>query len=261
MTLVLGVRDYNYAILAADREQSGWLKTDVCKIAARNCKNGWNVAFAGAGHGNLIDYAAQAMGIAIDNKRVTTKDEVKAKIETVLEQVYTKQILPTKDIDKYGIEFNVLAQKKNELALFTTDLSAVREVETPRDYALIGCGHSFAHYLLNKYFGVLSLPGAVVLSLYVVRQTKKYIQDVGGGTDMLIATTKGKFVPLAPSLLLAIEAMLDELDEKLDMVGFCSMYIDDAWEGGIDQLKREGGKIRKRMLDEINRLFVAYGLE
>ncbi len=220
MTIVLGIKDYDFSILATDREESGWLKTDVCKIAVKNCRTGWNVGLAGAGHGRLVDYASQEIGHALDTSTVTTKSEIKETIRGVLEHIYSRNILPTGDLDRYSIGFNISIQNKNEIALFTTEMGTVREVPEdplPRDFALIGCGDSFAASLLNKYFGVLSLRGAVLLALYTVRQTKKHVREVGGGTDMLISTSKGRCIPLAPSIISPVEVVV--LPANLDSQG------------------------------------------
>jgi 20S proteasome alpha/beta subunit len=264
MTVVVGLKNNDSVIVATDREENDrYLRNDVVKIAVHNLKKGWTAGFAGAGDAAFIDYSVQQLEERLSECKKLTSGIFRRTVESELSSIFTKHIdarnIPDPDL-RPNFSFVISAQSGSDVFLFSTHLSSVRE-EKDRGFFCIGVGEAFARSLLNRYWGVYSTRGATLLALYVVRQTKKYIRDVGGGTDILIQTRKGKLAVLTPSLTGPIEIMLDDLDREFERAFFGAMCIDGHWKSSVLHFDMNTTVYLERISKEIDRLFKTFHLD
>jgi 20S proteasome alpha/beta subunit len=264
MTVVIGLKNNDSTVIATDREENDrYLRNDVSKISIHTLNNGWTAGFAGSGDSGYIDYSVQQLEEKLGKAKRLTGKTFRSTVEGELTRIYEKHInsqnIPDPDL-RPGFDFVISARNGSDIFLFNTRQATVRE-EKDRGFFCIGVGESFARSLLNRYWGVYSTKGAVLLALYVVRQTKKYIRDVGGGTDVMIQTRKGKLAVLTPSLTGPLEVLLDGLDKEFERAFFGAMCIDGNWKSSVMHFDMNTTHYLGEISKEMNRLFKSFQLD
>jgi hypothetical protein len=124
------------------------------------------------------------------------------------------------------------------------------------DFAASGIGASYAHILLERLWGTLTLHSAVLLALYVVQQTKKHISKVGGGTDVAIFMSQGKSATLVSALTKQLEDKLEKMDYMFDTALFSALWGGD-WTNDANKFRDEVEKIREELSTDLDALFTS----
>lgn len=259
MTVVIGLKNNDSVVIAADREENdSYLRNDVGKIRYFTLRNGWHLGLGGAGNSAFIDYSFQQIEERLNKAKSLSSATVREQIEDELLSIHTRHIFPATNCDR---EFALVisAHKADELCLFKTDLASVTAGKD-KGFFCIGAGSGFALSLLNKYWGVYSTRGAVILALHVAKETKRYVRDVGGGTDIFVQLKSGKIGILTRSLTAPLEKMLEDLDSEFEGAFFGAMSL-TQWEATVAQFQANTSTNLRGIEREIDRLFKAFKLE
>ena len=258
MTAIVGLTLRDATIVAADREENDrYLKNDVSKLDPYNI-GGWSFSFAGAGSSDFIEFTVQKLIARLTPLGPTmSKADVRNGIESEILDIYTNHVfaanIPNPD-DRPGFDLVIQACHLGEALLFKTSDSTVTEVD-PSKIACIGGGRTYATTLLNKYRGSSSIRSTALLALYVILQTKRFVRDVGGGTDLCIQTDKGRATTVRAPLLFKIEKLLDDLDYEFEGIFFAALSEGQGWKDDADEFKKKVYGIRNNLFNEIGGLF------
>lgn len=255
MTVVIGLMFEQNIVLAADREENDfYLRYQVQKITRFGFPgpSGMMMGIMGDGDAHFIDYSTAKLVKHVRAHPRLAISEMESAIETVLKPVFDDHIfpgtLPSGERRDFGLLIGV--SHNGEARLFKTDQAAPVEVF---DFAASGIGASYAHILLDKLRGTLTLQSAVLLALHVVQQTKKHVSKVGGGTDIAIFTPDGKSATVTSALTKPLEEKLEKLDYAFDTALFSALWGGD-WMRYANSFRDKVGKIRGELETELNRL-------
>jgi len=120
------------------------------------------------------------------------------------------------------------------LTLLATRENAVNVV---RDYECLGAGQFLAHYLVPTMFRHSSMPqdDATNIALHVLKETKEYVDTCGGGSQLIVLGTDGKFRNVGYAALRRGEIMSEAFKEAIRRLLVWSADLNTTEE----HLKRE----------------------
>lgn len=254
MTVVVGLKFQQDVVLAADREESdAYLRDQVQKIQRLRFPNKMIAGIAGSGNAHFIDFSTEKIKDYLASHSKLALSRVGKGIEIVLKEVFADHIFATnlnvKDPPDFGLL--IACNHHGQSKLFKTEQAAPLEVF---DFATSGYGASYAEILLRRFWGTLTLHSAVLLSLYVVQQTKKHVCHVGGGTDVVILRSNGQSTTLTSALTKPLEEKLEKLDYQFEGAFFSAMY-GASWLEDADNFKNKVWQTRTELQGELDRLF------
>jgi 20S proteasome alpha/beta subunit len=152
------------------------------------------LAIGGAGFGPLIDTAMQEITDRAKESKPKTRPELRILLKSCLCEVFEKD-LPTLVAPKrlHSPEFLVAAKPTEEdFCIFFA--RGRRVLEEPRT-AIIGYGTSYNAELLKRlHCETLSMQQAVMLGVYLVSQSKKLDDGVGGETRVALVVENGAWI-------------------------------------------------------------------
>jgi 20S proteasome alpha/beta subunit len=186
-------------VMAADSEQSGFYrKSNVPKLetydSTRNysaqlsgATTGCSVIIAGAGNGELADYASHR--IAREAAGILSINDVETKLEGILEDIFGKKF-PVYSSESLG-EFRLLiAIKAPDFAtpkLFSTYGATLVE----RKKFVLGSGTLVDYVLDQIYAESMTTEDGMVAALALLQIAKKYVDGVGGDSKVAVLSKDG----------------------------------------------------------------------
>jgi len=150
------------------------------------------LAVGGAGVGDLIDCSIDEIIERASAERPKTKKDLKLLIKNALKKIYEED-LPTLVIPKQFRTPQLLVSAKTDegfVIFHTQGRRVLAEVEK----AIIGYGTKYNNELLKRlHRPSLSMQQAVLLGVYLVSQSKKLDEGVGGTTRVAVVTQNGSW--------------------------------------------------------------------
>lgn len=204
MTIAAGFKFANGVLLCADtlHSSTGWMKLNASKIQRFDLtdKGGGQLAFALSAMNTpyahmAIEHCVRAVTSMKPKER--TGSGLYLKLLDTLEGFYQNHVYPHPSFTENGSPgFYLLIAARSEvdksLKLYHADTTAVNEIPA---YECIGSGAFLAHYLVPRIFwhNKMALKDAVNMAVYVLRETKGYVEGCGGNSEFLALDDKGKF--------------------------------------------------------------------
>ncbi len=259
MTVVIGLKFGENILLAADREENdSYLRYQVQKIKRFGFPGGMMVGVTGDGDAHFIDYSTEKLINHFVTHPRLNASRMSEVVEKVLKGVFDQHIFPGTYPDGTRRDFGLLVgvSQNGKAKLFKTEQAAPVEV---LDFAASGSGCSYAHILLERLWGTLTLQSAFLLALHVVQQTKKHVSKVGGGTDIAIFKSDGKTATVTSTLTKGLEEKLEKLDYAFDGAFFSALWGGD-WMRDANNFRDRVKKIRMELDADLDRLFADFKL-
>jgi 20S proteasome alpha/beta subunit len=200
VTLIAGMVCKDGIVMAADTEQSGYFrKSNVPKLESYDAtfsvmsslaggNVGCSVIIAGAGHGDMADYASRR--IAKEAKAIQSMDEVELRLEAVLEDIFTKrfQIYKPDDLGIFRLLIAIRAPDSNTPKLFSSYGATLVE----RNKFVLGSGVLVDYVLDQIYDSSMTTDDGVAASLGLLQIAKKYVEGVGGESKIAVMSKEGR---------------------------------------------------------------------
>jgi len=189
MTLIAGFRCRDGLILCADTQEtiSGYTKLNTDKIRGLMYTGGC-INVAGAGDADLIEMAVDRLvdHFLLDDCQVTDWRRTQREIEGVLVPLFEDQarrnsFLPSEERPWSDLLIAYRAEDGKELLKISgTKVRRVRAAQC------LGTGMILANSLVSELFDQnMTMKQAGLLAIYAVFRAKRYVDGVGGNTDIL----------------------------------------------------------------------------
>jgi 20S proteasome alpha/beta subunit len=200
VTLIAGMVCKDGIVMAADSEQSGYFrKSNVPKLESFQPSGiaagllggpprGCSVIIAGAGNGELADYASHK--IVKEAESLSDMKDIEAKIEEILVGIFSGklQVYKASDMDEFRLLIAVKAQDVDKPRLFSTYGSTLVE----RKKFVLGSG-ALVDYILDQIYDEAMLTeDGMVAALSLLQVAKKYVGGVGGDSKLTVLTNEGR---------------------------------------------------------------------
>ena len=236
MTITIGFRFNNGAILCADTKHTGEMVLYSPKLFPKTHASGAHSVFAIAGSTSFAKMAVNKCQRAIDKLRVPSLSKMEGAIEEAVLEIYKTHINPNPNRGLVGgPDFWLLIalwSPKDGIRTYYTSETAVVPFDV---YHCSGSGEYLARYLLGPQVRGPNrgLNTVVSLACTVLSQIKSYDADCGGNSEFVLLTEDGylgemrqfnisvteifanKFHEMAEYLYTSI-ADVDQSDEQVD---------------------------------------------
>lgn len=217
MTLVAGFKCFGGVVLCADTQENAEdLKLWAEKLFYYN--NEWcQAGFGGSGSSWIVDRLLERIGQEMDDRRCDNLRDVTNCIRFGLQEVYDKEIRlhPDKDEDKRSeLLIAVRPKMQQEVTMFRTNGPVMSEV-VGLGYQVVGVGEVVSYIAQNLYRHSLPISQGVTLAIHLVNLAKKYVDSVGGDTNVLILTSDGRIGWESTELSERKEKFFEEFNEAL----------------------------------------------
>jgi 20S proteasome alpha/beta subunit len=201
MTIAAGFVCLDGIVLCADTQETitGYTKTNTDKIR-RMEDHGLCVAITGAGDTELIETVGERIERALFWEYMPTTvrmpDQVRDIIQQEVSASFKRYILPyasfPKD-DRPWCDLLIVVTVKNEVnnyeCLYRASGTTVREIKFGGD--CVGSGLILAKSLMERFCdSFMDLDELVLAIIYVMFQTKKWVDGCGGKTDIVVSSYK-----------------------------------------------------------------------
>jgi 20S proteasome alpha/beta subunit len=264
VTLIAGMVCKDGIVMAADSEQSGYFrKSNVPKLESYDAPGsyasslagsvaGSSVIIAGAGNGELADYASHK--IVREAADIMSMDDVEARLEGVLGNIFGTRfpIYKADDLGEFRLLIAIRAPDRDRPKLFSTYGSTLVE----RSKFVLGSG-TLVDYILDQiYDSDMTTEDGVAAALSLLQIAKKYVDGVGGESKVAVLTNEGK-VHQKPAFEVREEENILEEHSKLANTLMLSMMrtrtdSDEVWSQHLEVFKAKIGELRikKKKSDE-----------
>jgi 20S proteasome alpha/beta subunit len=152
------------------------------------------LAVGGAGYGPLLDATMQEIIDRTRESKPKTKTELRSLLNSCLKEVYEKDVPALAVPAKHRSPELLVAAKPPEDDFCILSIKARRVLGEPRT-AIIGYATAYNTDLLNRlHRESLSMQQAVMLGVYLVSQSKRLDQGVGGETSIAVVVENGAWI-------------------------------------------------------------------
>jgi 20S proteasome alpha/beta subunit len=211
VTIAAGFRFSDGIVVCADSEESSEaVKKSVPKIEIFDRKYGRSIV-TGAGDADMLNRAFEEI-----ESQVQARDSFSAArdtVEAIVQRLNQRYVYPVTGEDQPVFALLVALQTKGSFDFFTIGLSAsVR----PKDHAEIGVGDVHASHLMARFYRPnMTQDDAVLLAIYMLQQTKRYVPGCGGDSHIYIMRTDGRIDSVAQATIEAHERYADRFNSAL----------------------------------------------
>jgi 20S proteasome alpha/beta subunit len=189
MTLVAGFKCKDGFVLAADTAMTyGDIIFQGHKIT--NCfgsQTSYDIWIGGAGEGNYVDTASQAIRDSVRLLSNPTLTAIKTEVEKVISEIHENHIFKywqPDDVNRPTVDLVIGVQDEQQIwGILRTSKSTVSEVE---EHAVAGSGSILAEYLIERIWDRgQSTAVTVHLAQQLFREVKNKGINVGGNTEIV----------------------------------------------------------------------------
>src|ERR1700678_181282 len=203
-------------VICADTQEiiPGYVRTDSEKMMVIQGPH-FNVAFTGAGDSDLIEMTVQEMDIQLTKTKASAEWDIRNALKAALLDVFNNHILPDPDIlPEDRPELLIALQYDAATLLYKTLGTRFVRLHSP---ACVGRGIVLAKSLTAQLFKKdmpLRLGG--IVALYVLRQTKRWVDGCGGNSDVLLLSNQDRsVVRISTEEVQTVEKHFDEFNEYI----------------------------------------------
>lgn len=212
MTIAAGFRFDAGIILCADSEESTGtsIKVSVPKIEVIDKK--WSkLVLTGAGDADMLNRAFEEISESVGPR--FSHDAIRGAIEQVVSDLYNQYVYPTPGEDKPYFELLVgYHTAKGADFIKISRRATVR----PKQHEVIGYGILQAAQLMDRWYRpAMSEDEAILLAVYLLQQTKRYVPYCGGPSRICILRPDGKVEWVSSARVTVEENYADEFDETI----------------------------------------------
>jgi hypothetical protein len=192
MTIAAGFKCMDGVVLCADSQVSygDLMKFPTQKLFLLDRQWG-QVGLAGSGEiGDIIDTIQQQIFEAIEREH-ETPEKVRREIKRVLLDIYRNElaVFPAEDEDEKTVELLIgIRIGKAQPELFKSYSTLVRRMN---GYSVIGTGVLVKYIADNFYWEGFTVAQAILLSVCLLVVAKRYIQTIGGESNIVALTPEG----------------------------------------------------------------------
>lgn len=226
MTVAAGFRFNDGIILCADSEESTGtsIKVSVPKIEVID-KTWSKFVLTGAGDSDLVNRAFEDINDQLGAR--LTHDGIRNVVESVMANIQDRYIYPVqgeKPFVQIIVGFHTV---KGADFVKVSGRASVR----PPGYEVIGYGLLHAGQLMSRlYRPGMSEPEAILLAVYLLQQTKRYVPYCGGPSRICILRLDGKVEWVSSARMLRDEHYADRFDEAFAAPFFAAVRGDVSEE-------------------------------
>jgi hypothetical protein len=201
-------------VICADTQEiiPGYVKTDTEKMRVMQGPL-FNMVFTGAGDSDLIEMTVQEMDIALKKSKGSGEWDIRVALKSALLDVFNKHILPDPDIlPEDRPELLIALQYDAATLAYKTKGTKFRRLHSA---ACVGRGIILAKSLIARLFdSKMPLSQGSLVALYVLNQTKRWVDGCGGKSDVLLLSDRNRSIARFPTNEVeSLEKHFDEFDE------------------------------------------------
>jgi hypothetical protein len=213
LTIAAGFPCKDGLVICADTQETipGYVKTDTEKMRVIQSPL-FNMVFAGAGDSDLIEMTVQEMDIALTRDKVSAEWDIRKTLKTVLLDVFHNHILPDPDIlPEDRPELLIALQYDAATLLYKTKGTKFRQLYSAE---CVGRGVILAKSLTAQLFDSgMPLSQGSLVALYVLRQTKRWVDGCGGNSDVLLLSDRNRAIErISTADVTTLESHFDEFN-------------------------------------------------
>lgn len=254
MTLIAGMVCKDGIVMAADSEQSSYFrKTNVPKLESYDSSLnsalaggpvGSSVIIAGAGNGELADYASHK--IVREAQNIQSMDDVESRLEGVLGDIFGKRfpVYKAEDLSEFRLLIAVKAPDSDLPKLFSSYGATLVE----RKKFVLGSGVLVDYVLDQIYDENMTTDDGIAAALGLLQIAKKYVEGVGGDSKVAVLS-KGGHVRQKPNWEVTEEENILAKHAKIANRLMLAMMrtradTDKQWDTHLTEFCTEIGKLR-----------------
>lgn len=228
MTIVAGFLGSDFALLAADSEETGTLTKGSVRKIARLEKDSFKALIGGAGNGDFIDLAVQQCDETLTEPSYTLKD-LRLIIEKIVTAIYSERLDDIPERQRSDNSFELLC------ALWVPgsppQLVKVRRAVSLilKGPAAIGIGSYLANYIIATFgFDDMDMRRTQRLATYLLAQVKAHVAFCGGESQVMSINSEGNIYEAS-----GLIKQWDETSTRIAMMGASSIvhFADPAGMG------------------------------
>jgi 20S proteasome alpha/beta subunit len=257
VTLIAGMVCRDGIVIAADSEQSNFYrKSNVPKLesydaiqslapALAGISSGSSLIIAGAGNGELADYASHK--IVKEAPKILSDDDVETSLENILSDIFGKRfpVYKADDLEEFRLLIAIKAPDTDRFRLFSTYGPTVVE----RKKFVLGSGVLVDYVLDQIYDSSMATDDGVAAALLLLGIAKKYVNGVGGDSKVGVLSKDGS-VRLKPSFEVTDEENILARHSKIANTLMLAMMrtrteTDNQWDEHLKQFCEEIRKLRE----------------
>jgi len=253
VTLIAGMVCKDGIVMAADSEQSGFYrKSNVPKLESTQPgpkKIGCSVIVAGAGNGELADYASHRIMRQV--RPLQKMSEAEAKLEEILANIFGQKmpVYKTEDLGEFRLLIALKAPDRDNPRLYSTYGSTLVE----RKKFVLGSG-SLVDYVLDQiYDGEMLSEDGVVAALSLLQIAKKYVDGVGGDSKIAVLDQTGRVRQKPAWEITSEESILAEHSQLANKLMLAMMRTrsdsDLEWTKHLSSFTQSIGELRGKKKD------------
>ncbi|MGB7282923.1 MAG: hypothetical protein WBE13_11730 [Candidatus Acidiferrum sp.] len=209
MTIGIGLTTEEGVVIASDTQVTveGFFKDDDCKLRKISFADEGAVIASFAGYPSLMNIAYKELCDDLSGPPGPEWRDVDKRIGTMLSGLKTKY--PEK---MEGQQFLfAVSSPFQPPTLYRAD----GDVLSVEPWACIGIGDSsLVRFLIGRFWKTdLSIECAILLAAYIVHYAKKYIDKVGGDTQIFVVRGRGEVQVFSGQTSNAVDCLLGELED------------------------------------------------
>jgi 20S proteasome alpha/beta subunit len=256
VTLIAGMVCKDGIVMAADSEQSGYFrKSNVPKLescqadglaASLGGSQGCSVIIAGAGNGELADYASHK--IAQEGKNLYSLHDFETKLEEILADIFGRRfpIYKPDDLGEVRLLIAVKAPDVDIPKLYSSYGSTVVE----RKKYVLGSG-ALVDYILDQiYDESMTTEDGVAAALSLLQIAKKYVDGVGGDSKIAFLNNSGRVHTKPAWEVREEEGILAEHSRLTNRLMLAMMRTrtdsEEAWKQNLEQFTKDIEDLRQK---------------
>jgi 20S proteasome alpha/beta subunit len=223
VTIAAGFRFAGGIVLFADSEEATGdsVKVSVQKIEVVDKKFS-KLLFAGAGSADMVNRAIEEITAQIGPRY--THQAIREVIERTVSTLYGAYVYPTPGDDKPYFELLVAYHTAKGSDFVKISRSATVR---PAHYDVIGLGLLHAAHMMDRSFRPnMGQVEALMLAVYVLQQTKRYVPYCGGPSQICILRPDGAVEWISEQQVRAFENFADRFDRAMRNPFLCCLDPD-----------------------------------
>jgi hypothetical protein len=213
LTIAAGFICTDGIVICADTQETipGYVKTHTQKMKLMRSPF-FNIAFTGAGDGELIDMTVQEMDIALAREKPTTEWDIRQTLKKSLLDTFHAQILCDPDIlPEHRPDLLIALQYDAGTLLYKATGTKIFRLESS---VCVGSGLLMAKSLIAQLFDPgMNLAQGSLVAMHVLNQAKRWVDGCGGNSDVLMLSNQGRTIVRVPTdEVKTMEAHFDEFN-------------------------------------------------
>jgi len=209
MTIGIGLTVPGGVVLASDTQVTveGFFKDDDCKLREISFADEGAVVASFAGYPSLMNIAYRQLAEMLSGPQRPAWDDIDKRIGTILSD------LKAKHPENMGCQQFLFAVSSP--TQYPTLYRADGDVLSVESWSCIGVGDSsLVRFLIGRFWKHdLSIECAILLAAYIVHYAKKYIDKVGGKTQIFVVRSRGDVQVLSGKSMDAVDQLLEEMED------------------------------------------------